>query len=46
VYFGYALGESYRRDFIIPGALRGVKTPLEVNLLLEQYQMKLLGIEI
>jgi hypothetical protein len=45
-YFGYALGERYRRDFIILGALKAGKTPMEVNLLLEQYRMKLLGVEV
>jgi hypothetical protein len=45
-YSGYALGESYRRDFIILGALRDGKSPLEVNLLLEHYHLKLLGIEV
>jgi hypothetical protein len=45
-YFGYALGESYRRDYFILAGLRDGKSPLEVNLLLEQYHMKLLGMEI
>ncbi|HEY8462433.1 MAG TPA: hypothetical protein VIM29_00120 [Bacillota bacterium] len=45
-YFGYALGEAYKRDYIILRSLDRGRLPQEVNLLLAEYRLKLLGEEL